>query len=132
VKIWVLASCLVALPAFAEDGVMVHFTITKTAGDTVSTYTNGVLMRLTESTRQIIPGYYEMRLQSRQLADDAVALTVTLKDISGHKPRYAGSNAATLKVGDSGTLVMQTLPTEAARYEVLLDTSYGRLPETTR
>lgn len=127
-KALALAMLWIATPVLGNDGLVVHFTITKTMGSATNTYSNGVLMRLTESTTQIFPGQYEMRLESRQIADETVSLMVTLKDLSDGKPRYAGSNAVELKVGQAANLVLHELPTTHAHYEILLDTSYGELP----
>ncbi len=114
--------------AFGADGLVVHFTVKKSIGNATSTYTNGILMGLTEASTQTLPGY-EMRFDSRALNDGEVKLVITLKDLSSGKPIYAGSAGTVLKVGASQTLSFHELPDAQARYEVFVDTSYGKLPE---
>ncbi len=118
------------MSAFAEDGLVVHFTIKKTAGDETKTYTNTVLMRLSEASTFTFPGMYEMRLDSRAMQGDQENLVIAIKDISSGKPVYAGDGATTLKVGASTTIPLHQLQNAQARYEVFLDTSYGQLPKS--
>ena len=115
--------------AYAENGLVVHFTIKKTVGSEVSTYTNGVLMRLTEASTLTFPGQYEMRLESHATTEGKENLVVTLKDISSGKPVYAGSGATTLQVGKSATVPFHQLAQAKAGYEIFMDTSYGQLPQ---
>ena len=116
--------------AFAKQGLVVHFTIKKILANKTTTYTNGVLMKLTESSSFTFPGLYEMRLESRALAKDKENIVVTLKDISSGKPIYAGSNVATVKIGDMKTISLHELHGTQTQYEVTLDTSYGELPNS--
>lgn len=121
---------VLSINAFAENGLVVHFTIKKTAGSEVTSYTNGALVRLTEASTLTFPGQYEMRLESRALSNNEENLVVTIKDLSSGKPVYAGSGAATVKVGKSVTLPFHQLAQSNASYEVFLDTSYGQLPKS--
>ncbi len=114
--------------AYAEDGLVVHFTVKKLAGNETSTVSNGVLMRLTETTTQTFPGQYEMRLDSKAGKDGEINLMVVLKDLSSGKPIYAGSAGTTLKVGGSQTLSFHQLSSSAVTYDVFVDTAYGKLP----
>ncbi|NQD37615.1 hypothetical protein HPT27_11315 [Permianibacter sp. IMCC34836] len=126
-----VAFCLTLISsAFAEEGLVVHLTIKKSAGERASTYTNGVLMRQTEAVTMTFPNEYEMRLESEAIGKDEVNIVVTLKDITSDKPIYAGSGAVTLKVGSSATVPFHQLEAASASYEIFLDTSYGQLPET--
>ncbi len=128
----VLLGMFFCTTAAAEDGLVVHFTIKKTAPHTVNTYANGVLLRLTENSTQSFPGQHEVRLESRAIGNGEVNLVVTLKDLSGRLPLYAGSGAAMLKVGSSVDIPLHQLAGAANRYEVAVDTSYGPLPQTAR
>ena len=65
-----LVGVLLCAPAIAEDGLVVHFTIQKTSGTETKTYTNTVLMRLSEASTFTFPGMYEMRLDSRAMNAD--------------------------------------------------------------
>jgi hypothetical protein len=121
-----LAFCAIA---HADDGLVVHFTIKKTAGTQVNSYTNGVLIRLTEASDITFPGQYEMHLESRDMGNGEVNLVVTLKDLTSGKPVYAGSGAATVKVGAFANVSFHQLQQASAKYEVFLDTSYGELPQ---
>ncbi|MBN8727847.1 MAG: hypothetical protein J0H15_09110 [Xanthomonadales bacterium] len=99
-----LALAFVCASAQAKDGLVVHFTITKTAGNNVSTYTNGVLMGLTETSTFTFPGQYQVLVEARAAGDGAENLVVTVKDLSSGKPVYAGSGAANVQVGKSTTI----------------------------
>lgn len=123
-----LGLALVCASAQAEDGLVVHFTIVKTAGGAVTTYTNGALMRLTESSAFTFPGQYQVLLEARAAGGGVEDLVVTVKDLSSGKPVYAGSGAASVQVGKSATIPFHQLAHAAARYKVVVDTSYGRLP----
>jgi len=116
--------------ASAEDGLVVHFTIKKSEADKTSTYSNAVLMRLTETSELTFPNQYGVRLESRAVDEGRVNLVVTLKDLSRDKPVYAGSGAATVAVGKSTTVPFHQLQNTQVRYEVSLDTSYGQLPKS--
>jgi len=128
--IWLLA-LIFCTSAFAENGLVVHFTVKKTVGNDVRTFTDGVLVRLTESSTLTFPGQYEMHLESRAVSNGDENLVVTLKDLSSGEPVYAGSGATTLKVGKSATVPFHQLAQAKASYEVFLDTSYGQLPQAT-
>src|ERR1700759_537301 len=91
-------------PLVAEDGLVVHFTIRKASGAENSTYANGVLKRLTEAWTFTFPGQYELRLDAKALEAGKENIVVTLKDLSGAKPVYAGSGSATLQIGESQTV----------------------------
>jgi hypothetical protein len=125
-----LLGLLFCASAFAENGLAVHFTIKKSAGNETSTYTNGLLMRLTEASTMTFPEQYEMRIESRAVNDGKVDLVVTLKDLSSGKSVYAGSGATTLKVGASQTVSLHQLQSAQASYEIFMDTAYGKLPES--
>ena len=125
-----LAGVLLCAPVFAEDGLVVHFTIKKTFGTETKTYTNTVLMRLSEVSTFTFPGLYEMRLDSRATHEGEENLVIALKDVSSGKPVYAGSGAATLRVGEHVTVPLHQLHNAEARYQVFLDTSYGQLPNS--
>ena len=99
-----LVLALVCVSAQANDGLVMHFTITKTAGNSVTTYTNGVLMRLTEAATFTFPNQYQVLLEARAAGDGAENLMVTVKDLSSGKPIYAGSGAANVQVGKSATI----------------------------
>jgi hypothetical protein len=128
-KTILLAAALLSSAAFAEDGLVVHFTIKKTAGNTTTTYTNGVLMRTTESSTFTFPGQYGLRLESRAMGKGEVNLVATLDDLSSGKPMYAGSNAITLKIGASANVALHQIDAAETKYEILLDTAYGQLPQ---
>lgn len=125
-----LALAFVSASAQAKGGLVVHFTITKTDGNSVTTYTNGVLMRLTEASTFTFPGQYQVLLEARAAGDGAENLIVTVKDLSSGKPVYAGSGAAKVQVGKSATIPFHQLARASASYKVFVDTSYGRLPES--
>ncbi|HTQ99938.1 MAG TPA: hypothetical protein VMH83_08105 [Candidatus Acidoferrum sp.] len=127
-KILAISGLVLATTSFAEDGLVVHFTIKKTVEGKVNTYSNGVLLRLTEASTITSPQGYEMRLESKAVDGDAVNLVVTLKDLSSNKPIYAGSGAVKLKVATSATVPLHQLEQAQSAYEVFLDTSYGQLP----
>src|SRR5690606_15266180 len=114
--------------AHAEDGLVVHFTIKETEGSRTTTYSNGVLMRLTEASTMVFSDQYELSLESQHIGGEDVNLVVTLKDLSSGKPTYAGSGAETVTIGKSATIRLHELPQATIRYEVFLDTSYGQLP----
>lgn len=120
---WFLSSA-----AVAEDGLVVHFTITKATGNQLSTYSNGVLMRLTAVSTMTFPGLYDLTLESRAVEKDRVNLIVTLNDRSTGKPIYAGSGAATLQVGTATTIAIHSLAHAQSEYAVRLSTAYGPLP----
>lgn len=125
-----LALVFVCAFAQAEDGLVVHFTISKTAGNSVTTYTNGVLMRLTEASTFTFPGQYQILLEARAAGDGAENLVVTVKDLSSGKAVYAGSGAANVQVGRSATIPFHQLARASANYKVFVDTSYGQLPKS--
>jgi hypothetical protein len=70
-----------------------------------------------------------MHLVSHDMGKGEVNLVVTLKDLSSGKPVYAGSGAATVKVGALANVPFYQLQQASAKYEVSLDTSYGQLPQ---
>jgi hypothetical protein len=119
---------LFCVTAHAEEGLVVHFTIKKSAGNAVSTYTNGILQRLSESTTTTF-GEYEMRTESHVVGKDQENIVVTLKDLSSGKPIYVGSGAVTLQVGKSETIALHQLAESKFKYELFVDTSYGALPK---
>jgi hypothetical protein len=125
-----LVLVLVCASAQANDGLVVHFTITKTAGNSVTTYTNGVLIPLTQASTFTFPGQYEVLLEARAVGDGAENLVVTVKDLSGGKPVYAGSGAVNIQVGKSATIPFHQLAQASTSYKVLVDTSYGQLPKS--
>ena len=125
-----LVLALVSISAQANDGLVVHFTITKTAGNKVTTYTNGVLVRLTEVSTFTFPGQYQVLLETRAVGDGAENLVVTVKDLSSGKSVYAGSGAANVQVGKSATIPFHQLAQAGANYKVFVDTSYGQLPKS--
>lgn len=128
-RIAMALSCLLLCgSAVSEEGLVVRFTIKKTAVELTKTYTSGVLVRMGEAASLTIPNEYEMRLESSPEGNDQVNLVISLKDLSSGRPVYAGSGATTLKVGDSTTLALHQLAQAPWKYAVFLDTAYGQLP----
>jgi hypothetical protein len=123
-----LSCLLLGGTAASEEGLVVRFTIKKTAGEVTKTYTSGVLVQMREAASLSIPNEYDMRLESRPGGSDQVNLIISLKDLSSGRPVYAGSGVTTLKVGESTTLEIQQLEQAPAKYEAFLDTAYGQLP----
>jgi len=127
-KKYCLLALLYSAVSNAEDGLVVHFTIKKTQGSDVSSFTNGVLIKLTEGSTITFAGQYEMHLEALAMPNRDENLVITLKDLSTGIPVYAGAGATTVQIGKSATLQLHQLPQAAARYEVYIDTSYGQLP----
>lgn len=120
------------MPAFAQDGLAVHFIVSKFSAEKQSSYANGVLMRQTDEATLKFPAQYEMRIESREIEDGTVNLMVTLKDLSAGKPIYAGSGAAKLKIGESRLIPLDATESQVARYTIFVDTAYGKLPPPPR
>lgn len=116
------------MPAFAQDGMVIHFIVSKTSANKQSTYANGVLMQKTGAATLTFPTQYEMRIESREIGDGAVNLMITLKDLSIGKPIYAGSGATKLNIGESRVIPLDATESQAARYKIFVDTAYGKLP----
>jgi hypothetical protein len=89
-------------------------------------------MQMQETVNLTIPNLYELRLESRPEGSDQINLVVILKDVSSGRRVFAGSGAATLKVGQSTILELHQLAQAPAKFEVWLDTAYGQLPATRR
>jgi len=116
------------MPAFAQDGIVVHFIVSKFSTEKSSTYANGVLMRQTDEATLTFPTQYEVRIESRELEKGTVNLMLTLKDLSTGKPIYAGSRATKLKIGESRLISLDATESQVTRYKVFVDTAYGKLP----
>lgn len=124
----ILLGLLASTTALAEDGLAIHFTIKKTVGSSVSTYSDGVLMRTTEASSFEFPKRYALTLESRATDHNEVNIVATLKDLSSGKAVYAGSNAVSLKVGASANLRLHQVDQALAKYEIRFDTAYAPLP----
>lgn len=127
-KWFLLASIAFCATALADDGLVIHFTVSKFTAEKKSTYSNGVLMRKTEVTSMIFPNQYEIRIDSKEISSGEVNLMMILKDVSKGMPVYAGSGASQMKIGESKQILLDSIPGAEVHYEIYVDTSYGQLP----
>lgn len=113
--------------AFAEDGLVVQFTISERAADSDSlhTYTNAILMRFDEEASFQLDGRYVLKIRSHRDGPNTLDLLLTLKDVIDGKPYYVGARPVSLDIGDAAELEFES---NGRVYGLSLDTSYGRLP----
>jgi len=125
----VLPLLLLSSYVAAEDGLVVQFKISEQAiGDSSrSSLNSSVLMRFSEEVSVEIGGQYVLKIESQKKGDDRVSLVVWLKDIMDGKPYYVGARPADLKIGEQTELEFENYETT---YTISLDTSYGKLPES--
>jgi len=114
--------------SFAEDGLVVQFTITEVpnSSNEKRTYTNAILMKLDEEVSFDLNDLYVLKIRSRPEQDDSVNLLISLKDIIDDKPYYVGADAVTVAIGDKANIELAKYDTS---YAISLDTSYGTIPQ---
>ncbi|MDJ0656140.1 MAG: hypothetical protein QNJ40_18400 [Xanthomonadales bacterium] len=111
--------------AFAEDGLVVRFTVEKTEENAMRSYSNGVLMKFNETVRLDFENQYQIKVQSLAKDKGIVHLTVTVKDQTSGKPYYVGVASVEIEIGQEKTVELkQGMPS----YAITLDTAYGVLP----
>jgi hypothetical protein len=127
-KFVVVVLALLSSAAFAEDGLVVQYTVVErdTESRVTQSYTNAVLMRFDEEVSTPLNDYCVIRIRSKMDGHSKVNLLVTLKDVFEGKPYYVGAQPVNIEIGGSAKFELRKYGKE---YEVSLDTSYGKLPE---
>ncbi len=112
---------------FAEDGLVVQFTIEEASddGQERASYTDAILMPFAGEHRFEVRDLYVIKFKSSLIEGRLISLVTTLKDIDDGKPYYVGAEAVDLKVGDSKAMSMEN---NGSSYTIKVDTSYGKLP----
>ena len=120
---------MISSASFAEDGLVVQFTITETPNSSNQkyTYTNAVLMKFDEEVSFDFADSYVLKIRSRTEQGNSVNLLISLKDIIDSKSYYVGADAVTVAVGEKANIEFTRYDTA---YEVLIDTSYGTIPRS--
>ncbi|WP_027328324.1 hypothetical protein [Marinimicrobium agarilyticum] len=111
---------------FAEDGLVVQFTIDEVSnnGQERVSYTDALMMTFGEEHTFEVRELYVIKFHPVLIDDGKISLVTTLKDIDDSKPYYVGAAAVELKVGDAEVMSMER---NESSYKVSVDTSYGKL-----
>ena len=123
-----LIGFLLSVAANAQDGLVIHFKITKSLGHQSSSYTDTVLLRVDESVTIALQGLYEMHADAKAIDGGHENLVFAIKDLSSGVPIFIGSAAVTLEVGQSQTVFLHQLEAATTNYMLFVDTAYGQLP----
>lgn len=111
----------------AEDGLVIQLTINEETldGSEKSRYINALLLSYPGTSISEFPGQYEVKFQVEPPENDMFDLVFTLKDTSSGDPCYVGAAPVSVEVGESRTV---NLERNNRIYNIVLDTSYGKLP----
>ena len=124
-----IGSCLLCLSAaavFADDGLVLQFTIEESNISPApnDSYTNAILMPFNNEVSADFPNLYQVKFKSSPLKDGRVNVLTTLKDLSDGKPYYVGAKDIDINVGERKSFKMERT---GKTYTVTLDSSYGKL-----
>ncbi|WP_339897526.1 hypothetical protein [uncultured Gilvimarinus sp.] len=111
----------------AEDGLVIQLTINEETSDgsEKSRYINAVLLSYPGTSTSKFPDQYEVKFQIDPPKNDTFDLVFTLKDTSSGNPYYVGAVPVSIKAGESRTVIFER---NNRIYNIVLDTSYGKLP----
>lgn len=112
---------------FAEDGLVVQFTIDEVSGDGRErvSYTDALLMTFGKEHTFDVRDLYVIKFKPERIDTGKITLVTTLKDIDNGKPYYVGAAVVELEVGKAAAMSMER---DGSSYNVKVDTSYGKLP----
>lgn len=111
---------------FAEDGLIIQFTIKESniVNHTKRSYTNAILMKFNETAKFEFKNLYNIKFTTHP-TNDKTNLVITLHDWMEGKPYYVGAKSVDFKVGSTIDIVLEKY---GRKYKINLDTSYGKLP----
>ena len=121
---------LVSSLTYAEDGIVYQFKISQlnNENETVSSYTNAVLMKFNESVSFDLADAYRLSFDTNSRSEKlgVTNVVVTLEIIENGRPYYIGAHPKTFVVGEEFTLVYERYDLQ---YEVKVQTSFGEIPD---